>query len=261
MLAQMEPQCERRPMSTAITTLERFAAKQAGPHEVMRALASHPDYFVPIGFAPTLGRSEFDRIVMLSTRGGPPEGELYVFTDESCLDLVVKQPMGSFVTPVSGIELFCALPSNQPLKLKVNPGGKLEHFWFVSAEAISLARLWGRAIRLETLLGNPSLSKDGLHAALRTFEAFTILVHPNDAVATAQGLGGYKNPAMVFTSPDSFERVLAQAPDMRVEHLGAKALFELLPRAGVDGIAFNPLGPGPKAFFPLSLGVSVLQLA
>ncbi|MDP2272934.1 MAG: hypothetical protein Q8K32_19510 [Archangium sp.] len=248
-------------MSTALTTLERFAAKQAGPHEVMRALASHPGYFVPIGFAPTLGRSEFDRIVMLSTQGGPPAGELYVFTDEACLDLVSAQPMGSFVTPVSGIELFCALPTNQPLKLKVNPGGTLEHFWFVSAEAISLARLWGRAIRLETLLANPALSKDGLHAALRTFEAFTILVHPNDAVATAQGLGGYQNPAMVFTSPDSFERVLAQAPAMRVEHLGAKALFELLPRAGVDGIVFNPLGPGPRAFFPLSLGVSVLQLA
>lgn len=261
MLAQMEAQCERRPMSTALTTLERFAAKQAGPHEVMRALASHPGYFVPIGFAPTLGRSEFDRIVMLSTQGGPPAGELYVFTDEACLDLVSAQPMGSFVTPVSGIELFCALPTNQPLKLKVNPGGTLEHFWFVSAEAISLARLWGRAIRLETLLANPALSKDGLHAALRTFEAFTILVHPNDAVATAQGLGGYQNPAMVFTSPDSFERVLAQAPAMRVEHLGAKALFELLPRAGVDGIVFNPLGPGPRAFFPLSLGVSVLQLA
>ena len=105
----MGAQCERRLMSTVLTTLERFAAKQAGPHEVMRALASHPDYFVPIGFAPTLGRSEFDRIVVLSTQGGPPAGELYVFTDEACLDLVAQQPMGSFVTPVSGIELFCAL--------------------------------------------------------------------------------------------------------------------------------------------------------
>jgi hypothetical protein len=38
-------------------------------------------------------------------------------------------------------------------------------------------------------------------------------------------------------------------------------LFELLPRAGVDGIAFNVVGPGPTAFFPLSLGVDVLQLS
>lgn len=247
-------------MTTALTVLERFAAKQASTHEVMRALASHPGYFVPIGFAPLLHRNEFERIVMLSEKGGPPQGELYVFTDESCLDLVSKQPLGSFVTPVSGIELFCALEDKLG-KLKVNPGGKLEHFWFIGAEAISLARLWGRAIRLETLLADPSRSKEGLHAALRTFEAYTILVLPNGAVATAVGLGGFQNPAMVFTSPDSFERVLAQAPTLQPKHLGARELFELLPRAGVDGIAFNPMGPGPAAFFPLSLGVNVLQLS
>lgn len=229
-------------------------------HEVMRALASHPGYFVPLGFAPVLGRSEFERIVMLSEKGGPPQGELYVFSDEACLDLVSKQPLGSFVTPVSGIELFCALEEKIG-KLKVNPGGTIEHFWFVGAEAIPLARLWGRAIRLEALLAEPSKSRAGLHAALRTFEAFTILVHPNDAVATGKGMGGFKNPAMVFTSPDSFERVLAQAPGVRPQHLSGKELFELLPRAGVDGIAFNPMGPGPAAFFPVSLGVNVLQLS
>jgi hypothetical protein len=183
-----------------------------------------------------------------------------VFTDEACLDLVSKQPLGSFVTPVSGIELFCALESRVG-KLKVNPGGGLEHFWFIGAEAVPLARLWGRAVRLEALLAHPSRSKEGLHAALRTFEAYTILALPNGAVATAVGLGGFQNPAMVFTSPDSFERMLAQAPHLEPRHLGARELFELLPRAGVDGIAFNPMGPGPAACFPLSLGVNVLQLS
>jgi hypothetical protein len=250
-------------MSTALTTLERFAAKQASTHEVMRALASHDAYFVPIGFAPTLGRSEFERIVMFSEKGGPPQGELYVFTDESCLDLLGKQPLGSFVTPVSGIELFCALPeqSGPITKMKVNPGGSLAHFWFMGADAIPLARLWGRAIRLETLLGNPKMPKAALHAALRTFEAYTILVHSNGGVATAQGMGGYKNPAMVFTSPDSFEKVQAEVAGLHTAHLTGAELFEMLPRAGVDGIVFNPMGPGPQAFFPLSLGVSVLQLS
>lgn len=248
-------------MSTALSTLEKFAAKQASADAVMRALVSHPDYFVPIGFAPTLGRSEFERILMISASGGPPPGELYVFTDEEKLNALGQQPLGSFVTPVSGIELFCALPETGLKKLKVNPGGKLEHFWFVGEEAISLARLWGRAVRLEVLLGDPSKPKEALHAALRTFEAYTILVHPNGAVATAQGLGGFKNPAMVFTSPDSFGRMAAQAPSCALKHLGAAELFELLPRAGVDGIAFNPLGPGTNALFPLSLVTSVLQLS
>lgn len=248
-------------MSTVLSTLEKFAAKQVNADAVMRALVSHPDYFVPISFAPTLGRSEFERIVMISASGGPPPGELYVFTDESCLDALGKQPLGSFVTPVSGIELFCALPEAGLKKLKVNPGGKLEHFWFVGEEALSLARLWGRAVRLEVLLGDPSKPKAALYAALRTFEAFTILVHPNGAVATAQGLGGFKNPAMVFTSPDSFARMQAQAPSCTLKHLGARELFELLPRAGVDGVIFNPLGPGSKAAFPLSIVTNVLQLS
>jgi hypothetical protein len=247
-------------MSTVLETLTRFAAKQATPHEVMRALATHEGWFVPLGYAPNLGRSEFERIVMLGKNGAPPPGELYVFTDESCLDVVQQQPLGGFVHPVTGIELFCAL-EDELVKMKVNPGGPLAHFWFIGKDAIPLARLWGRAARLEALLGDPSARKDALSAALRTFEGFTILVHPNDAVATALDVGAFKNPAMVFTAPDSFERMLAQAPGTRAVHLDGRQLFELLPRAGVDGIVFNPVGPGPTAVLPLSIGVSVLQLS
>ena len=116
-------------------------------------------------------------------------------------------------------------------------------------------------MRLETLLVEPSAPKEAVHAGLRTFEAFTVLVHPTGAVATAQGMGGFQNPAMVFTSPDSFEKVQAQGVDLRPVHLSGKELFELLPRAGVDGIAFNPLGPGPQLGFPLSLVTEVLQLS
>ncbi len=247
-------------MSTVLEVLGRFAAKQATTHEVMRALASHEGYFVQLGFAPNLGRSEFERIVMLGKNGAPPPGELYVFTDESCLDLVATQPLGGFVTPVTGIELFCALEDGL-VKMKVNVGGPLEHFWFVGKDAVPLARLWGRAVRLEALLATPEVRKDALAAALRTFEAFTLLVHPNDSVATAVGAGGFENPAMVFTSPDSYERVLEKNPGMRTAHVSGRELFELLPRAGVDGIVFNPMGPGATAVMPLSVGVSVLQLS
>lgn len=249
--------------SAVLAVLERFAAKAASVNEVMRTLAMHDGYFVPIGFAPELGRSQFERIVMLSEQGVPPKGELYVFSDESCLDLVSEQPLGSFVTPVSGLELLCALPDpgHGLAKLKVNPGGRQDHFWFVGEDALALARLWGRAVRLEALLATPERSKDGLHAALRTFEGFTILATAQDAVATAQGAGGFKNPAMVFTAPDAAERVLAQVSGLHAVHLTGTQLFELLPRAGVDGLLFNVMGPGPTAAFPLSLATSVLQLS
>lgn len=249
--------------SAVLETLERFAQKQAGAHEVLRALASHDGFFVPIGFAPQLGRNEFDRIVQLSERGVPPKGELYVFSDEHCLDLVAEQPLGSFVTPVTGIELLCALPDpgHGVSKLKVNPGGRLDHFWFMAEDALPLAKLWGRAVRLEALLKDPARSPEGLHAALRTFEAFTVLATEKDALGTARGVGGFQNPAMVFTSPDSSERVLEQAPQLHPVVMTGRELFELLPRAGVDGVAFNVMGPGPSAAFPLSLCTRVLQLA
>ncbi|MFZ5445423.1 MAG: hypothetical protein ACOZQL_35860 [Myxococcota bacterium] len=247
-------------MSAALETLARFAAKQASTHEVLRALVTHDAWFVPIGFAPALGRSMFERIVQLSPAGGPPPGELYLFTDEACLDLVAKQPLGNFVTPVTGRELFCALP-DELVKLKVNPGGPLEHFWFVGHEAIPLARLWGRAVSLEAKLTDATLPRAQLAEALRTFEAFTLLVHPTGAVATAPRAGGFQNPAMIFTSPDSFERVLAVAPGTSPIHLSGRELFELLPRAGVDGLVFNPMGPGQQAALPLDVTVSVLQLS
>jgi hypothetical protein len=249
--------------SAVLSVLERFAAKTATVNEVLRALVAHEGYFVPIGFAPELGRSLFERIVQLSEAGVPPKGELYVFSDETCLDLVSEQPLGSFVAPVSGLELFCALPEpgRGLTKLKVNPGGRQDHFWFMGEEALPLARLWGQALRLEALLAAPERSRAGLHAALRTFEGFTLLATAQDAVATAQGAGGLKNPAMVFTAPDAVERVLAQVKGLRAVHLSGTQLFELLPRAGVDGVVFNVMGPGPAAAFPLSLATSVLQLS
>jgi hypothetical protein len=243
-----------------LETLRRFAAKQASADEVLRALVSHDGWFVPLGFAPRLGRTEFERIVQLSERGGPPPGELYVFTDEACLDLVVKEPLGSFVTPVTGVELFCALDDDL-VKVKVNPGSPLEHFWYLGRDAVGLGRLWGQAVRVERLLADASASKEALWAALRTFEGFTVLVHPNGALATAVNLGGFRNSAMVFTAPDCVAAMEPQAPGTTRAHLRGRELFELLPRAGVDSVVFNPVGPGTRAVLPLSVVASVLQLA
>lgn len=243
---------------SALQVLARFAQRTATPHEVMRALVSHEQWFVPLGFAPSLGRSEFDRIVSLGKNGAPPPGELYLFTDESCLDLVAKEPLGGFVHPVTGLELFCALDEAW-VKVKVNPGGPIEHFWFIAKDAIPLARRWGQALRLEALLADPQRSRAGLFAALRSFDGFSVLAHANGGVATAVGMEGFRNPAMVFTSPDSLERMAAHAPGTDAVHLDATQLFELLPRAGVDGLVFNPMGPGPCVGFPLSVGNSIFQ--
>ncbi|MFO0594332.1 MAG: hypothetical protein U0228_03485 [Myxococcaceae bacterium] len=227
----------------------------------MRALAQHDAYFVPIGLAARFGRTEFDRMVQLSAQGGPPPGEVYVFSDESCLDLVVKTPLGNFVTPVSGVEWLTHLDPRQDVKVKVNPGGPQAHFWYMGKDAVPLAKLWGEAVELEQLMVKND--QVALAATLRRFTAFTILALPSGAVATAPGAGNYENPAMIFTAPDCFQKVLASEPlaGLRPVHVTGKELFELLPRAGVDGMVFNPLGPGVAAAYPLALINRVLMLS
>jgi hypothetical protein len=246
-------------MSALLGVLERFAKKQATQEQVMRAIASHGDFFVPLSFATRFERTEFERIVQLGKEGGPPPGEVYVFSDESCLDLVAKTPLGGFVTPVSGVEWLSKLDESQDVKVKLNPGGPQAHFWFMSQEAVPLARRWGQAVGLEQLMVANDLKV--LAAGLKAFDGFTVLALPNGSVATAQGTGGYENPAMVFTTPDCFEKVLQQAPTLKPVHLTGTQLFHMLPRAGVDGMVFNPLGPGTAAAYPLSLITGPVQLS
>lgn len=246
-------------MSALLEVLRQFAKKNATQEQVMRALATHDAYFVPLGYAPRLGRSEFERIVMLGKDGAPPPGEVYVFSDEACLELVAKTPLGGFVTPVSGVEWLSALDGAHDVKVKVNPGGPQHDFWFMGKDAVPLAKLWGRAVGLEQLMVAGNLKV--LATALEQFEGFTVLALPNGAVATAQGTGGYENPAMVFTAPDCFQKVLGQAPGLKPVHLTGTQLFHMLPRAGVDGLVFNPLGPGVAAAYPLSLITGPVQLS
>lgn len=246
-------------MSPLLGVLERFSKKTATQEEVMRAIATHEEYFVPLGFAPRLGRSEFERIVMLGKDGAPPPGEVYAFSDESCLDLVAKTPLGGFVTPVSGIEWLSQLSADEDVKVKINPGGPQAHFWFMGKEALPLAKLWGQAVGLEKLMVAGNL--EVLAKAMKAFEGYTVLALPNGAIATAQGTGGYENPAMLFTAPDCFQKVLAQAPGLKPVHMTGTQIFHTLPRAGVDGIVFNPLGPGVAAAYPLTLITGPVQLS
>ena len=233
-------------MSTALTTLERFAAKTATTHEVMRALATHPAYFVPLGFAPTLGRSEFERIVMLSTKGGPPAGELYVFTDESCLDLVAKQPLGSFVTPVSGIELFCAL-EEQVGKWKVNPGGGLEHFGFVPN------------VRVEVVDDHGQPVPPGEQGEIRVFSDRQSEGYLGDPDATARAFrdGGFYPGDLGRLLPDGMLLVDGRVDD-RMDLGGMKFLPELL-----EEVAFAYPGVKDAAAYaaPDAAGLDVCWLA
>ncbi len=251
-------------MSAALEILERFAQEQASTNDVMRVLASHPAYFVPAAFAPELGRELFDRLVAMSESGGPPAGELYAFTDESCLRLLADRQVGRYLGPVSGMELFCAAEKLPLAKLKVNPGGPVAHFWFIGGEALPLAALWARAMRLESVLAElpspPTALNEGLLSALREFSAYTVLMHPTeDWVATENGVGGFKHSAMVFTAPDCSERAQASRPGLREVILGGGQLFEFLSKANMDGIVFNPMGPGPRVSFPASLALSAMK--
>jgi hypothetical protein len=254
-------------MSTVLEALRAYARDPAPEAErsidgVMRALAEHEGFLVPIGYLEAMGTNACEQMLLLSEHGGPNPGELWIFTDEERARSAQTQleargmGLGSLAMPFRGARVFAALDPRLA-KVKVNPDTELETFWFLGGEAIPLARAWAGAIAVEDVLRSPGA---GIARTLRDYPSYQVLATPDDAVATVVNASpSFQNPAMVFTAPDCTARILAQAPQLRPRELDGVSLFRLLQGAGVDGILFNPRGPGPVRLLPLDICELVLS--
>ncbi len=84
-------------------------------------------------------------------------------------------------------------------------------------------------------------------------------MHPEQqAIATATGMGGMKNPAMIFTTLDCAQMVSRSYPQLQQKTVGGEALFAWLRQQGVDCVIFNPLGPGAQAACDISICDQIL---
>lgn len=241
-------------------TLRAYDRKEASTDDVMRALMTFDNWLAPAVFASeVLATNLLQKLFILGDPSTIPQDELWFFTDETAAHTAQAKgaSLGVYANGVPGVRAFAALPAHLRAA-KVNIGSDPAEGWFIPQDAFALTGLWASAIALESWLREPE-SPEKLKA-LRDFTGYTVLIIPQqDAIATAQGAGGLKNPAMVFTAPDCAAKVLKQAPQLTQNVVSGERLFTLLPSQGVDGVIFNPLGPGPKLAFDLSLCRRVLN--
>lgn len=250
---------------TAIEALRSYSRQEASLEQVVRALIEHDDWLVtaPLGIE-VMQTQQFEKGLVLSAQANMPNDQLWFFTDENAANNCVAkggQP-GFYVGPIPGarlLEYLPHLPANENDSIQINIGSPREESFYLGQDSFSLVALWARAIGVEAILNAPD--SDEKFRTLRDFPGYTYFIFPDqDAIATAQGAGGLTNPAMVFTAPDCAAEISSRYPQLERLTVDGQSLFSLLPSQGVDGVVFNPLGPGSTAVFELSMCEQILSV-
>ncbi len=246
-------------------TLLAYSREEATLEQVMRALVSHDDWLVDAKFAMHVtGREKFKSgFVLGSEPVNIPPGKLWFYTDEASAVTAADRArergisLGLYVGGISGPELFAALPTNFE-SVHVNLGCAQEQTWFIPNDSFAVTALWAHAVALERWLGKPDSPEK--FRAMRDYVGYIFFINPeHDAFVTAVGAGGKQNPAMVFTAIDCAQVVAQKYPHLKQQIVSGERLFSLLPRQGVDGIIFNPFGPGPQVVCDIGICTQVLQ--
>jgi len=246
-------------------TLLAFSRKQAGPLEVMRALAEHDGFFAPAGYAYVATKSNtFDHASLWGAESRVTPGHLYLFTDRAAADAAAaKVQLGPYVSPVAGSLLLRALPAGFK-ELHVNPGSPKEQGWWLGTEALPVGQIWGQAVALEHALTGKRDVPD-LAGEILSYPAFIAYDTASGVIATLRGASGPQNPGMVFTSIDCADVTMAklgeQAKGLKRVVLSGAQLFGAFAKLGIDGLVINPFGPGPTKVFDAELCQSIAAAA
>ena len=235
--------------------LEAYSQQRAGMNDVMRALASHRDWFAPLNLfaqngAPT---RSVESMMILSTEAQITPGELWIFTDrEAALRAqAAGATLGSYAGGMAGTELFRAVPAHIET-VRVNPGSPLEHTWiFRDGGGIEAGKIWAEAIALEDNFAQWQQTGAPDKTAFVNYPAFLTFDHAHGPVVTLPGNSGMSNPAAAFTAPDCADALLskvdeAQRAQLQRVTIGGHTLLEKAPVLGIDGLVINLFGPGPS---------------
>ena len=231
----------------SIPILQKFAAKQATSHEVLRELIAYDGWFAPLLWAAEACNTDrFDRICQCGDSTIPAD-RLVLFT--SADELLAAQAryaekgnLGLFAGPLPGVRLFEHLPRGLR-SVEINPVLEGEHRFYIEGPAIDIARSMGKAVALERALFGDG---DNTIDRLIDFDRYIALVAPNGAPATAIGAAGMKNPMMIFLADDAILPVAATSGGALAQHakvlLSGEQLFSRFDTYGVDGILllFDP---------------------
>ena len=245
---------------TLIETLRAFAERKATKEQVLRAALEHDGWRVP---AEVYARGQAEvvakRMVIYGPKTTMPEGQIWAFTDdERARRAAERGRLGAFAAEVTGAELFTSLEGFG--RLEVNPGSPKEETFFLELDDTfrGLLGVWSRAVRVEKQLARGPLDDDALLRALGAHDAYLVFGNPNDTIVTVPDQQGMANGAAVFTAPDCAAALTDKlspetAGKLRRVTLAGSKLFATILQAGVDGVVFNPFGPGPTRALTLDV--------
>lgn len=227
-------------------TLAAFSRKEASDLEVMRSLAEHDDWYVPVHVL----RGDFaDRMVVYSEEYTVPEKACLVFTDREAADRGAERfggaMLGAYAGGVSGLELLAALsdPSMEKAdELLVNEGSDRAVTWYVGRDSFPHAQLWGRAVRVERAIEQRA---PDLADLMRRFDAYTLAMTKVERGLVQVEAAGLGLCAVAFTAPDNQRAFMtALAPELQervgVAALPGEQLFTLLKQVRPAGLVLNP---------------------
>lgn len=227
--------------SALIAFAQRNPATQADIDQVMRALAEHDSWLVPVAYAShAWGQTGFAQTLPFPDRGPLPM--LNVFIDEAAAALGKEHASGPYGGPVSGVRLLRTLAPGLSA-LIVNPGSPREHQWYIASGGFEIAAGWGGAIAVEHALarrGNGPVPVGELLA-----HRYELLVE-KDTKSPAQiflpEIDG--QVAVCFTAPDRTAEFLSSLPGparplAEVVPIEGPQLFEMLRSMSAAGVIVN----------------------
>jgi hypothetical protein len=202
--------------------LRQFSLGQLSPYQAMRVLVEHDGWLVPVGWAASvLQRDKFETVHLEMGQPTFPDGQLWLFTDADALArareaLAGKIALGTYVSPVSGIDVFGRLSNG--IVLEINPGLPREETFFAQGAAITATRILGQALGLSRALATAA---GDLAERLMTFEGYLVLARRSTG-------------KLVTIRPDD-------GADQLVVFTARDAADAFVPRLGVDDVVVAPV--------------------
>jgi hypothetical protein len=220
---------------------ERSPATQADIDQVMRALASHDDWYVPVPFADRVwGQHEFDQLLRFPDAA--PNPVLNVFTDHESATLAEGRPIGEYGGPVSGARLLRALPPDLDA-LVVNPASPMEHQWYIAAGGFEIAAGWATAITVERALAQRG-SGPVPSAELLTHRYQLLIEKANHGLAQIFLPDIDGAVSVCFTATDRVDEFMGSLPPAArpladLSLIDGQQMFEMMRGVGAAGLVVN----------------------
>ncbi|MEM9071987.1 MAG: hypothetical protein AAGE52_26005 [Myxococcota bacterium] len=232
--------------------------------DLFRGLMAHREWLVPLPCFSSAERRDAQKVSFGPRQHSPP-GELWLFSEQGTAHHATTQGavLGCFLLGVQGTRLFSKLPPDTRV-VKINPSGYPEDLLELDAAEFERLQTWAETVALEQDLlraGNPA-SDASLLARMHQHPTYYVPLLPDGRMLAKPGEGGFEQPGVVCTSPDSYE-VFADALDPSLKSelactvLTGAELTEEVSRQGVDAIFLNPFGPGPTAVWPRSIAEQI----